>query len=361
MHASILIGLALTGCSGDDELPPAVAEFGWEDERSFDVIGTEDDGLEVPRDLAFNPAYPDQLWVVNQATDSTTIYFDAGTADQDVEHLDDVWGEHFMEEVSSIAFDESNQFGTCQESYNTYNDTTEGDGFMGPTLWDADLDIYAEVNQGMWGALLGSHIDMLHMSPYCMGIAWDYDNVYWVFDGNKGHIVRYDFQEDHGPGYDDHSDGIVRRYTEAEVSRVEGVPGHMVLDHETGWLYVADTGNGRVIRLDTNTGEWAKDLVQTVEPLEEYSRYEGATVEIFANGLTQPSGIALYGDTLFVGDYGTGDIRAYNLDGEELDLVNTEREGLMGLTVSPDGQLFFVDAEDYQVVRLDPTGNASDD
>ena len=58
----------------------------------------------------------------------------------------------------------------------------------------------------------GSHIDMLHESPLGMGIAHDSGNSYWYFDGYYGHLVYYDFKEDHDIGMDDHSDGVVRRY-----------------------------------------------------------------------------------------------------------------------------------------------------
>src|SRR5690606_3474583 len=101
--------------------------------------------------------------------------------------------------------------------------------FMGPTLWSADLDIYAQTNPAavdFLGFDLGSHLDMLHESPLCMGIAWVSDNVYFTFDGLTGSISRYDFVEDHGAGFDDHSDGIVERFVDAGVSRVEGVPSH---------------------------------------------------------------------------------------------------------------------------------------
>jgi hypothetical protein len=58
----------------------------------------------------------------------------------------------------------------------------------------------------------GSHLDMLHGSPFSMGIAHEVDNVFWVCDDWNKDIVRYDFVGDHGPGNDDHSDAIVNRY-----------------------------------------------------------------------------------------------------------------------------------------------------
>src|SRR6185436_15383106 len=181
-----------------------------------------------------------------------------GTGQQTVETRVDAYARHFMDKVTSIAFGAQNRFASCQESHDDWNDVPQApDDFMGPTLWLADLDVFARIGQTMPydpKKPEGSHLDMLHQSPLCMGIAWDRDNVYWAFDGTHGDLVRYDFQQDHGPGGADHSDGIVRRYGDAKVTRVDGVPGHLALDHASGLLYVADTGGGRVMVLDTNTG-----------------------------------------------------------------------------------------------------------
>ena len=220
---------ACAGETGEDEVPtPLVAQFGFEDERSFTLIADASDELDVPRDLAFNPSSPDHLWVVNRATDSTTIIYNPGTDEQDSENRQDVFANHFMEEVSSLSFGENNAFTTCQESMNTYDGTSSPNGFMGPALWPGDLEIYAEVNQNPWGSLLGSHLDMLHQSPLCMGAEWVSGNAYWIFDGKNENLVLYDFQEDHGPGGDDHSDGIVRRHSDVELERladeIERVP-----------------------------------------------------------------------------------------------------------------------------------------
>jgi sugar lactone lactonase YvrE len=195
---------------------------------------------------------------------------------------------------------------------------------------------------------------MLHESPDCMGIAWDHDNVYWVFDGYHDALVYYDFQQDHGYGGDDHSDGIVRRYADVGLKRVEGVPGHLVLDPTTGWLYIADTGTGRVLRFDTASGEYDDDLRQKEEPLQEYSKYKGGTVEVFADGFQEPSGIELYEDRLFVSDHATGEIVAFDLDGNELGRIATGAEGIMGLDVGPDDKLWYADGKAETVDRVDP-------
>lgn len=66
-----------------------------------------------------------------------------------------------------------------------------------------------------------------------MGVEWEEENVFWVNDGYNENIVRYDFGEDHGPGNDDHSDGIVHRYTEIPVNRIDDhIANHLALDQE---------------------------------------------------------------------------------------------------------------------------------
>jgi DNA-binding beta-propeller fold protein YncE len=317
------------------------------------VVGTAADGLVVPRDLAFAPE-TGLLWVADAAFSGTVIYTDPGAATQTAEVRVDAYAGHFMDTVSGLAFGPDDTFATCQESRDDWNVGPQAeDDFMGPTLWDADLDVYAVVGQ-TGTDLEGSHIDMLHESPWCMGIAHDHDNVYWVFDGLNGSVVYYDFVRDHGAGHSDHSDGIVRRYEEAALTRVEGVPGHLVLDDATGWLYVADTGTGRVLRLDTATGEASPIRNGAIDRMAEYSRVSGVTVETFASGLGEPSGLALADGVLYVGDHATGEIVAYDLDGNELDRLTTGAAGLMGLEVGPDGKLWYVDAATPSVVRVDP-------
>ena len=73
---------------------------------------------------------------------------------------------------------------------------------------------------------------MLHESPYSQGVAWEIDNVFWIFDGYNNDIVRYDFVDDHNPGNSYHGDAIVRRYSDESVAKDPAgiVPSHMILD-----------------------------------------------------------------------------------------------------------------------------------
>lgn len=351
---STLLALA-TGCSGGGGEnipgPENVPEFGGLD-RSYTVVGTAADGLDVPRDLAFHPDRPDELWTVNRATDGTVIYTNPGTASQSAQAIVDIYAYHFMEEVSGISFGAANTFGTCQESRNTYNGQAAPNDFMGPALWSADLTVYGQPGDGD----LGSHLDMLHQSPLCMGIAHDSGNAYWVFDGMDGHVVYYDFQADHGPGHDDHADGIVRRYPEVALTRLPDVLGDMALDPATGILYVADTGTGRVLWMDTNTGSKKGNLSGANEPLAEYSEWTGVEHGVLANGLEEPAGVSLSADgRLFVSDHANGTITVYDTTTRKpLGRLDTPAEGIQGVEVGPDGFVWYVDATRDELVRIDP-------
>ncbi len=366
----------------EEEVLPGVGGLGNEthsiEEVTVTVIGDSDDGLDVPRDLAFNTGVDNELWVVNRADDSTVTYRGVGTDDQDATHIRDPAANHFMEEVSSIAFGAAVytgstylNFGSCQESRNTYDDWYDPNDFMGPSLWSSDPDIYGETFPDAVAhvaevfdipeayANLGSHLDMLHQSPLCMGIAWETENVYWVFNGMNGSIDRNDFVVDHGPGYDDHNDGIIQRHVEGEVSRVEDVPSHMVIDPATALLYIADTGNNAIKVLDTTSGSEGSSL-WGMEPSVSYHEWDETLIWTLVEGddfdIEQPSGLELVDDTLLVTDHATGIIHAFDLDGNQIDYLDTELGdgALMGIAARSLEDLWIVDAKDDRVLRIQP-------
>jgi hypothetical protein len=337
---------------GDGDADPGneVPEFG----DTFTVIGTAADGLSAPRDLEFNPNAPEQLWTYNTTIHGVVIYFDPGTPMQTAEVRVDAYGQHFMAFVSSAAFGDNGNFASCQESRNEWNVGPQPpDDFMGATLWSSDLDIFAVIGQEFPpNGPEGSHLDMLHQSPLCMGIAHESGNAYWAFDGSAGNLVRYDFVDDHGPGGGDHSDGIIRRYVDVDVTRVANVPGHMELDHATGMLYVADTGGNRIMRLDTATGTNTGTLPGDWDGAD-YTGWEGADWQVLVGGLSSPSGVALDDGRLFVSENGTGDIIAFDLDGTELGRMSTPATLLMGITIGPDGKIWYADPGANEIVRVD--------
>lgn len=310
---------------------------------------TAEDLLTDPRDLGFDAG--GNLWVANREDDRTFVVLEPATDAQAVDRRKDAYAMHFMEETAALAFDTGAQFGSCGESRNTYDGTGPPNDFMGPVLWSTDLEIFAA--QDPYG--LGSHLDMLHESPLCVGIAWERDNVYWVFDGRHDAVVRYDFVEDHDVGQDDHSDGVVRRLTEPEVARVEDAPGHMDIDRETGLLYVADTGNGRVLWIDTATGVEGSAL-RTQEPGVVHTRWDGATWGVLVEGLDRPGGLALGPDRLYVAEHGTGLLHEYDRAGTHLRSLDTGLgEGAVyGIEVGPDGRLWMTEIATPAVVRVDP-------
>ncbi len=323
---------------------------------AFTVIATSANKLETPQDIDFNPdpSRPNELWVINKETEmsggSTVMFLNPGTGSQTFDYRKDGNALHFMSLPSGIAFGDNGNWATttCVADANH-----SGGTFTGPTLWSGNLDIYARPSGGN-----GSHLDMLHASPFSMGIAHDSANVYWVFDGYNGHIVRYDFVEDHGPGNDDHSDGTIHRYMEVSVNRhpTEAIPGHLILDKNSGWLYVCDVGNKRVLRLNTKTGAKKSDLMLINEPLAEHWEIKDVEWEVFIDsGIETPCGIEINENRLFVSDYLTGEIIAYDVNTKkELARIQTGSAGITGIKVGPSGKLWYVNSLKNELIRLDP-------
>ena len=351
----------------------AVSQFGTVFEEV--VIADSSDDLSDPRDLEFHPGRANELWIANRATDSITIVHNTGLENQISENRQDSNRNHFLEEVSAISFGSYHpefdwQWGSAQETRNTYCGLGSPNNFMGPTLWPSSLDHFAMENQDNANGLLGSHIDMNHESPYGVGIAHDSGNSYWYNDGYYGELVYYDFQIDHDTGADDHSDGIVRRYSEIQMNHYYGVPGHMILDKDTGILYIADPGSNRVLWVNTddstyNTQNIMGDSTQ-LEELEEYSRITGVEWGVLATGLNRPTGIALEGDQLFVSLNGDGSIIAYDLaaggkGASKADEIQTSASSIMGLEIGPNGHLYYVDNGQDEVVRIDPSADSDSD
>ena len=332
------------------------------------IISDTSDNISSPTDLEFHPGRVNELWVANKATDSITIVHNTGLDNQTSETRLDVNRNHFLEEVSAISFGSYHpefdwQWGSAQESLNTYNGQGNPNYFMGPALWPSSLDHFAVENQNNEDGLLGSHIDMLHESPYGVGIAHDYDNVYWYNDGYYGELVRYDFMMDHDTGGHNHSDGVVQRYSEIQLNHSYGTPGHMVLDKETDILYISDAGGDRVIWVNTNDTTYQTENIMNdssrLEPLSEYSRISGVEWGVLIEGVNRPSGIALDGDQLFVSLNEDNSIVSYNLNSDgksavEVAIINTSASSIMGIEIGPKGHLFYVDNARDEVVRVDP-------
>ncbi len=297
--------------------------------------------LDNPTDLDFFPILgKDELWVINQRTEneggSTLTIAEATNGQSNFWHRVDGNAWHFMSLPTGIAFSPENfNFASSPG----VKDANHSNGtFTGPTLWSSHPDIYAEPSGGN-----GSHLDMLHASPFSMGIAHEVDNVFWVYDDWNNDIVRYDFAEDHGPGNDDHSDGIVQRYEDIGIETDGDIPNHLILDKPTGWLYFVDNGNDRVLRLDINSATSSTPLALVNEPLAEHSSMLNFTVEVVVDaGLDQPCGIELFDNWLLVGDYANGDIIVFDMNDNfaEAGRIPTFNPGLTGIKVGPDGNIW---------------------
>lgn len=342
-------------------------------EPNINKISSNSDGLDKPTDLDFHPDFGlNQLWVINKKTSnsggSTTTYFNAGTDDQTVQTLKDGNSWHFMSLPTGIAFSENTNFGTAAGVYDANHSGGANQPFTGPSLWSSNFDIYAK-NPGKGGN--GSHLDMLHESPYCQGIAYETGNAFWVFDGNSNDIVRYDFVKGHGNGNDYHEDGIVRRYSDIEVMKDpnENAVSHLVLDNERKWLYVVDNGNKRILRMNINSGEVSSNppKYNPMEQLTEYLAITAYDIEVLIDeNLTSPAGIDLVDDKLLVSDYETGEIIIYQIDEndseniiKEIGKIETNAKGINGIKIGPNGDIWYVNTLNNEVFKISPSKAAS--
>jgi hypothetical protein len=324
----------------------------------LNVINSGPDFVDTPRDLDFHP-YLDrfELWVINTGTEnsggSTVTFFDAGFGNQTSDWRQDGNAWHFMSLPTAISFGENQNFATSPGVYDANHDG--GQPFTGPSLWSSDPDIYAQPSGGN-----GSHLDMLHASPYSQGIAHEIDNRYWLVDGHNSNICMYDFVDDHGPGNSYHGDAIIHRYDDVNITKdpQNHVVSHCAFDKDSGWLYVVDYGGQRVIRINTATGvPGGVPAFGPFESIEEYiyiTDYEWE--EIVSGGLVEPAGIDIIDDRMIVSDYSNGDIVIFDISQSpaiELGRIETESPGIMGLKLGPWGRIWYVNADTDEVVVVE--------
>jgi DNA-binding beta-propeller fold protein YncE len=260
---------------------------------------------------------------------------------------------HFLEAVDALSFSDNGTFATCGNTRNDYHGNEAANDFMGPVLWPANPSDFADMGKSDASKV---HLDMMHDTPLCMGIAASGGNTYYVFNGVKGSIDWYDFGVPHENGGDDHTDGIKKRYIGMGLKRVDNVPSHLAFDAASGLLYIADTGNGRIVRLDTQTGT-KKSTLKTYPDEVKMTVESGETFDVLVGeGLQQPSGILLHEGFLYVTDSATGILHAYTLDGLAVrELDSGLGDGVLaGLAAGVDDKLYFVDRKQNQILRLDP-------
>ena len=261
--------------------------------------------------------------------------------------------------------------------------------FMGPSLFHSqESDLITQLGDRCSAADVAdpdttcffTHYDMLHESPLCMGIAHDpetitpFGNVYWVFDGLNGTLIRYDFQEPHGPGSLDHSRASVRRYDDIELTRVPGIPGHVMMDPAARVLYVSDTGGNRVLRVNPDSGTFIRNaksefpIYSSTAETFEYTVWGCTEWEVFAEGIDRPSGLHVDGNIVYVSEWGTSTIIAFDkTTGARISTVATGASGMMGFAQGPSGpggetQLWFSDgpADTISYIRVNQPCSVAD-
>mgnify|MGYP000014602864 FL=1 len=324
---------------------------------TYDIIVNSSNQVNTPRDLDFHPN--GDLWVINTGTEngggSTVKVTNPGMTGQSSLRQQDGNAWHFMSLPSGIAFSNNENFATSTSVLDA-NHSPQNGLFTGPSLWSSDPAIYAQPSGGN-----GSHLDMLHESPECMGIASQEDNVFWVYDDYNNDIAMYDFAEDHGPGNSEHDDGRVLRYQGMGLNAINTtIVCHLELDKAKKWLYFVDGGNQRIIRLDITSGvlggapSWGP-----YETLAEYKKVLGFTWEIVADtGLIEPAGIDIIDDRLVVTDHSNGDIIFYdvsNIPATEIGRLQTNEPGIMGVVLGPEGKIWYANHLFHKVVKIEPS------
>jgi len=360
-----------TDTGEDTDTPTSVAALGGGTHSmdAFDIVEiatASGDQLSRPMDMAFSTERPDELWIVDQTDDAIVIVFDALSDARTSGYYSGSEASHWLAQPSGIAFGDPGYVATSHESLGWAEGTQRDPATeMGPSLWPTDLELFDGGRP--------SHLDMVHDSALSGGIAWERENIYWVHDGYKGSLTRYDFAEPHEPGGTYHDDATVHRYLQGEVGYVAGVAAHLAFDSSTDILYAADPANSRIIALDTDTGEDGGDI-----PISDGGMPSGFTGDVppphgndlldkhyvidadwwtvdLEAPLEAPAGLELHDGLLFVTDNTTATVYAFGTDGTLVDWLETGLApgSLMGMAFDSEGRLYLADAGEARIIRLD--------
>jgi hypothetical protein len=370
-------GSSSGGGGGGGGTPPAPApELGTGDHSpssvTFTPVGLASYPYSDPMDLDFSNHASNELWVVNQANESIVIIDDvtAGTLTGDkLDASDEVgaWG-HFLQNVSGIAMGaQTSGAGNGWTMATSQDGNNGGNNFMGPTLWSSDRTVMGVTPNPLPSQWNTSHLDMLHSTTWGKGICHQSGNIYWTIgicydtigSGSQVSIAKYNFNADHTPGQSNHVDGEKYHYVIGQVGTTSSVHTGMIYDAGSGMLYVSDSANGRLVRLDTNSGTAGSTPISSFSGDGVDYEVTGATLtNVVSPGgnLTTPSGLELYNNTLYVADYATGYIHAFDLSGSRINYLDTGvgANALQGIKMGPDGKLYFCDSKNDQVIRIDP-------
>jgi hypothetical protein len=308
-----------------------------------------------PVDLEFNPRMTRELWVQSYATSHISIVRNPGMSTQTVAERREAAYQHYMYRPAALSMGGTHpQWG--QTFANCGDNNNGGDFHMGPTLYSTKLTLFGSYNNPQTG--LGSHLDMLHSTSYCRGIAWaGAGNQYWAFNSYNKSLDFYDFKVDHGPGNTDHSDGVIRRFWNNKLKGVTGVMSGVSWNPDDKKVYVADTGNKRIVVMNPLQGQPVAPLPGN-EFIAERMYYEAPLSVLVSGGvLQQPSGIEATGGLVFVTDTATSKIHAFKIsDGSLVKSLDTGLVpgSLAGLNFGPEGKIYYVDRRQARVYRIDP-------
>ncbi|NUN16550.1 MAG: hypothetical protein HUU55_23230, partial [Myxococcales bacterium] len=221
-----------------------------------------------PTDVAFGGRHRDECWVTDHAADAFVVVTDLEARHPKIRRFVD-YRHTYALAVTSISFGERGTFATCQESEGV---TLVGGGpnyLAGPTLWPASIEIFETLNES---TLKGPFLERVRTSPLCMGVEAVGNQAYYAINGLTGDVDKIDFAPLSRPGGKGKPSGTKFRMVEGLVSRIPGVPSHMAFDAASGWLYIADTGNSRIVRLDTQSGTAGNLIFNNPDPGTTYSK-----------------------------------------------------------------------------------------
>jgi hypothetical protein len=343
------------GAAGLCVKAPAGGEIGRGDGSPGSVVFTTlvaFDATLGPVDVAFHPTRKDEAWVVGNGDNSVYVGTGVSSAAPAWKRYADPARNHFMYKPPAIVMGVGETFATCGDNDDSQNRNGTPSYFMGPALFSTDLSVFATAPTN-----LGSHLDMLHSTPFCRGIAHVEANWFWVFNAYDNSLDKYNFAVDHGPGMDDHSDGEIYRYAGGKVKGLEGTPSHIFYDASDKFLYVADTGNARIVKLDTTKGTLGEELPRRNEPLVANGFMNGTDVEVVVppGKVAKPSGLEVREGLIYVTDAETSTFYVFDKTGKEVRKLATglAAGSLAGFTFDDKGRLVFTDRGGARLVRID--------
>jgi len=125
-------------------------------------------------------------------------------------------------------------------------------------------------------------------------------------------------------------------------------------------LYVADTGSGRILRINPDSGQFVRNarhnfsIYSSMAETFEYSMYTCTQQDVFASGIYRPSGLHVDGQFVYVGEHGTGKILVYEKQtGVLISSVPTGAQGLLGLAKSPlTNELWYADGPGNRIGKV---------